>query len=69
MATLDENFHVIEGGRWRRFRRDLRLVRFLFKITWGWIIDGGRVRKAHRRAAAKGEVMEIDALAGRGKYK
>lgn len=68
MATVDERFHVLEDSRWRRFRRDLRLLRFMATIMWQWIVGGGRVRKAYRRAVATGTVMQIDRLAGRGKY-
>lgn len=68
MATLDERFHVFEGGWRRRLARDVRLLRFLATIAWQWIVGGGRVRRAYRRAVASGETLYIDRLAGRGKY-
>ncbi len=68
MATLDERFHVFEGGWRQRLKRDLRLLRFLGIIMFGWIVGGGKVRKAHRRAVATGETFYIDRLSGRGKY-
>ncbi|MEQ8701691.1 MAG: hypothetical protein RLT05_34665 [Bauldia litoralis] len=65
---MDERFHVFEGGWRARLRRDLRLLRFLATITYGWVKGGGKVRKAHRRAQVSGETFYIDRLAGRGKY-
>jgi hypothetical protein len=68
MPTIDERFHLHERGWRRRLRRDLRLIRFLATIMFGWIVGGGKVRKAYRRCVAAGETFYIDRLAGRGKY-
>ena len=68
MATIDERFHLFERGWRRRVKRDLRLLRFLATIMVGWIVGGGKVRKAYRRAVASGDTLYIDRLAGRGKY-
>jgi hypothetical protein len=68
MATIDERFHVFEGGWRARLARDVRLLRFLATIMFGWIVGGGRVRKAYRRAVAAHETLYIDRLSGRGKY-
>lgn len=69
MATIDESFHLTTRSRWARFQRDLRLVRFLMILSWRWIVAGGRVRRAYRRAVKKGETLPIDVLSGQGKYR
>jgi hypothetical protein len=69
MATMDESFHVMKRSWWARFKRDLRLLRLLAMIMWRWTVGGGRVRKAYRRAVTTGEILQIDVLSGRGKYK
>jgi hypothetical protein len=68
MPTIDERFHVFQGGWRARLARDIRLLRFMATIMWQWIVGGGKVRKAYRRAVAEHETFYIDRLAGRGKY-
>lgn len=68
MATVDERFHVRNGGLLRRLWRDLRLLWYLAGIAWRWFRAGGRIRRAYLRANATGQVVHIDDLSGRGKY-
>lgn len=68
MATIDERFHLRETGWRHRVARDVRLLRFLGTLMFGWIVGGGKVRKAYRRAVAAHQTFYIDRLSGRGKY-
>ena len=50
MATFPELFYLKESTRWQRFRRDLRLIKFMIAMLWRWSTAGRRVRRAYRHA-------------------
>lgn len=45
---------------WRRFRRDLALLRRLARMTAYYWRHGGRLRRAYRECEARGEVLWVD---------
>lgn len=62
--TYEQLFYVTEPGFWPRFRRDLRLLKFLSMMLLFWATKGRRIRRAHREAVAAGRplVLERDIL-------
>jgi len=62
MATFPELFYLKESTRWQRFKRDLRLIRFIIFMLWRWATAGRRVRKAYRQAQATGGTLWLDDL-------
>ncbi len=62
MATFPELFYLKESTRWQRFKRDVRLIRFMISMLWRWATAGRRVRKAYRHAQATGGTLWLDDL-------
>lgn len=48
-----------------RLWRDVRLAGYLARVALVWLVRGGRVRRAHRRAIETGRPYYIDHLAER----
>lgn len=69
--TFGEQFYLTTNNPVRRFVRNLSLLRYIAFLFWTWLILGGRVRRARRRAEQTGEKLYIDKLASgdiMGKY-
>ncbi len=62
MATFSELFYLEEATRWQRFKRDLRLIKFMINMLWRWATAGRKVRIAYRRAQANGGTLWLDDL-------
>lgn len=62
MATFPEQFYLKESTRWQRFKRDVRLIKFMLQMLLLWSIKGRRVRRAYRQAQARGETFWLDDL-------
>ena len=62
MATFPELSYLGEATRWQRFKRDLHLIRFMVAVFWRWSTEGRRVRRAYRRARARGTTLWLDDL-------
>ena len=60
MSAFDEKFHVLEDSRWKRFRRDVRLIRWLLLFVLFYLIAGGKVRRKYARLKARGEPFWLD---------
>ena len=58
--TYEQMFYVTEPGFWPRFRRDLRLLKFLSMTLIFWATKGRRIRKVYRTALAEGRPFVID---------
>ena len=67
MGTYQEKFYLEEATRWQRFKRNLRLIKYMLGIVWFWAVLGRKVRQQHRRSQANGETYWIDHLAGENK--
>ena len=63
--TFQERYYLGTGGPGRRLWRDLRLLAYVAALGWRWLIVGGRVRRAYRRALRTGRPWYIDHLAER----
>lgn len=62
--TFGEEFYLTTRNPWRRFVRNLRLLRYMALLAWTWLVLGGRVRRACRKARRTGKPFYIDELAG-----
>ncbi len=60
MPTYDEEFHVLEDDRWKRLRRDLRLMAWLLKALYGYVVIGARIRRAYREKQRAGQPYWLD---------
>ena len=62
--TFGEQYYLTTSNPLRRLLRNLRLLSYIAFLFWTWLIVGGRVRRARRRAENIGEKLYIDDLAG-----
>lgn len=62
--TFDAQFVLTEGGTYQRFKRDLKVLWFLFGVLLFWATKGRTIRRAYRRARADGQpfVLEREVL-------
>ena len=60
MASFEERFFLETRNPAKRLWRDLRLLHYLFRLAWGWLTVGGRVRRKYRVLAARGETFRVD---------
>lgn len=60
MTTFESKFCLDEAGFPRRLGRDIRLLAYLVRIAWGWLIVGGRIRRAYKARAAEGKTYWIE---------
>ena len=59
MRTIDEQF-TQDAGLWQRLVRDVRLLVRLGRMLLTYFLAGGRIRRAYRRAEARGEIFYVD---------
>ena len=62
-VTFGEEFYLTTGDPWRRFQRNLRLLRYIAFMAWAWLVVGGRVRRARRKAQHSDQAYYVDELA------
>lgn len=61
--SFGEEFYLTTPNPWRRLRRNLRLLGYIGFMAWVWLIVGGRVRRARRKALRSGQPYYVDELA------
>jgi hypothetical protein len=60
-ATSSELFfRVYEDGFWARLKRDLWVLRYLARLFIRWLVFGGRLRRAWRRAEKEGRPLVLE---------
>ena len=59
MRTIDEQIEQ-QAGFWARLRRDVRLLVRIARLLLTYFVAGGRIRRAYRRAEARGETYWMD---------
>ncbi len=65
MKSFQEDFYLETSSPLRRLWRNLRLFGYVLRVVWFWVVLGGRVRRAvrrARRAGKAGEPLFIDSL-------
>jgi len=62
MATFQEDFYLETPSVLRRLWRNVRLFGYVLYVVWFWLVLGGRVRRAVRKAERSGEPFVIDSL-------
>lgn len=60
MTTFESKFCLDEASFPRRLGRDIRLLAYLLRIAWGWLIIGGRIRRAYKVREAEGKTYWIE---------
>jgi hypothetical protein len=63
-VSFGEQFYLTTASPGPRLRRNLRLLSYIAFLLWTWLVVGGRVRRACRRARSGGEPFVVDELAG-----
>ena len=61
MRTLDNQSPTRTASRLSRFLRDLRLARRLLSMTFYYLGEGRRIRKAYQDCASRGQTYWLDA--------
>jgi len=64
-GTFQRAYYLRTDRLGPRLWRDLRLAGYLARVALAWLVRGGRVRRAHRRALESGRSFYIDDLAER----
>ena len=62
MPSFEERYYRQDPTRPQALRRDLRLLRDLARALWAWLVPGWRLRRALRRARARGEQIHLEDL-------
>jgi len=62
-VSFGEAFYLTTRNPWRRLERNLRLLGYVAFMVWTWLVLGGRVRRARRRALRSGRPYYVDELA------
>ncbi|MEE8397147.1 MAG: hypothetical protein V3S29_13915 [bacterium] len=60
MSAYDDAFHVLQDSRWLRFKRDLRLIRWLAKFLVLYLTKGLLLRRQYRQSRRRGGTIYID---------
>lgn len=60
MSDFDDAFHVMEDSRWKRFKRDVKLARWLLLFLAFYTIKGGKIRRRYLKHKAAGTPYYID---------
>jgi hypothetical protein len=58
--TFDAQFVLTEGGAYKRLKRDLKVLWFLFGVLLFWATKGRAIRRAYRRALADGRPLVLE---------
>ena len=61
--SFGEQFYLTTSNPLRRLLRNLRLLAYIAFLAWTWLIVGGRVRRACRRAQQGSDPFVLDELA------
>lgn len=64
--TFGEQFYLTTRNPLRRLVRNIELLSYIAFLIWTWLVVGGRVRRARRRAERMGNQLHIDDLADGG---
>ncbi|MFM7272867.1 MAG: hypothetical protein ACKO4A_03300 [Gammaproteobacteria bacterium] len=62
MPSFEERYYRQNPTRREALRRDLRLLGDLARAAWAWLVPGWRLRRALRRARARGERVCLEDL-------
>jgi hypothetical protein len=62
MNTFQQRYYLRTRNPLARCWRNVRLLGYIARVVWTWLFLGGRVRRALRRAEARGELYRIDFL-------
>jgi len=68
LKSFQEDFYLEKSSPLRRLGRDLRLFGYVLQVVWFWVVRGGHVRRAVRRARRTADdPFLIDSLGARRK--
>lgn len=60
MKTFEQQFCLEKAGFFRRLGRDIRLLVYLGRLAFGWLVAGGRVRRDYRAKQAAKKTLWLD---------
>jgi hypothetical protein len=63
VSSFQQDFYLETSNPLHRLRRNLRLLAYILRIVWFWIVRGGPVRRAVRRPRPSDDPFFIDTLA------
>lgn len=66
-TSSEKQFRVYEDDWLSRFKRDIRILVYLSKLFYRWLVFGGRLRRAWRRADKTGQPFSLEEIVGTGK--
>ena len=58
MRTIEDA--VAAGSRLAQVVRDLRVLRRMLRLVWGYFVTGALVRRRYRQKQRRGEVFFVD---------
>jgi hypothetical protein len=58
MRTVEDRVAI--ESRWAGVARDLRVLRRLLSLVWGYFVAGALVRRRYRQKELRGEVFFVD---------
>ena len=64
MESFEERFYRSSGNLWTRLGRNLRLLLWLGRAAWSWLVPGLKVRRAYRRAQRTGRPVALERILG-----
>lgn len=62
MSSFQEDFYLETSNPLRRLWRNVRLAGYVLELVWFWLVRGGPIRRAVKRARRTGEPFFVDAL-------
>ncbi len=63
MNTFQERYYLRDPSPVKRLYRNIRLLGYVARVAWTWLVLGGKVRRRYRKAEARGDRYQIDFLA------
>jgi hypothetical protein len=58
--SFAEQFYLEDASLLQRFRRDMKLLLFLFKTGWMWATGGNKMREEFHHSQESGEPFYVD---------
>ena len=62
MSSFEERYYLGNASRRQRLLRDWRLCRESLSFLLLWLRDGGRIRRAYRKASEAGKPLALEDL-------
>lgn len=62
MGSFQDDFYLESTSLLRRTVRNLKLASYIVRMVWVWAVPGRKIRRAVRRARARGDIFYIDEL-------